>query len=107
MLTPEEKEKILFSFNSTTTEFPGATTYSELFNQQVLTNPKQIAVVFEDREISYSELDSESNKIANHLISRGLHKESLIGICLDRSAEMITGILGILKAGAAYMPIDP
>jgi amino acid adenylation domain-containing protein len=107
MLTPEEKEKVLFSFNSTTTEFPGDSNYCELFYQQVLSSPKQIAVVFEDKAISYSELDSESNKIANYLISRGLQKESLIGICLDRSIEMITGILGILKAGAAYMPIDP
>ncbi|SDN01108.1 amino acid adenylation domain-containing protein [Daejeonella rubra] len=107
MLTPEEKEKVLFSFNNTTIEFPGAYNYCDLFNQQVLSSPGQIAVVFEDREITYSELDSASNQIANNLISRGLQKESLIGICLDRSIEMITGILGILKAGAAYMPIDP
>ncbi len=107
MLEPEEREKVLFSFNDTGVDYPGPTNYCELFNLAALANSKRTAVVFEDESLTYSELNIRTNQIASYLISKGVKKDDLIGICLDRSIEMISGILGIMKAGAAYLPIDP
>ena len=107
MLTSEEKDKVLFTFNSTNTEYPAAENYCQLFFRQVSLNPDRTAVVFGNKTLNYSELEQRSNQIANYLLSKGTKKGDLIGIYLDRSLEMITGILGILKAGAAYLPVDP
>lgn len=107
MLNQEEREKILFSFNNTGVPYPGPKTYCELFNLAVKAYPEQTAVVFENDSLTYSELNIRTNQIATYLISKGIKKDDLVGICLDRSFEMILGILGILKAGAAYLPIDP
>lgn len=107
MLTSEEKDKVLFTFNSTNTEYPAAENYCQLFSRQVSLNPDRTAVVFGNKTLSYTELEQRSNQIANYLLSKGIKKGDLIGIYLDRSLEMITGILGILKAGAAYLPVDP
>ena len=107
MLNPEERKKVLFSFNDTGVDYPGPTTYCELFDLAVKAYSKQTAVIFENKSLTYSELNIRTNQIVNYLISKGVKKDDLIGICLDRSTEMISGILGILKAGAAYLPIDP
>ncbi|MDP3469725.1 MAG: amino acid adenylation domain-containing protein [Daejeonella sp.] len=107
MLKPEVREKVLFTFNDTGVDYPGPDNYCELFNLAVSTNPKQTAVVFENESLTYSELNFRTNQIANFLISNRVKKDDVVGICLDRSIEMISGILGILKAGAAYLPIDP
>lgn len=107
MLKPEEREKVLLSFNDTGVDYPGPKNYCELFNLSALANSKRTAVVFGDKSLTYAELNTLTNQIANHLISKGVKKDDLIGICLDRSIEMICGIIGIMKAGAAYLPIDP
>ena len=107
MVKPEEREKILFSFNDTRVDYSGPKNYCELFHLAVNAYPKQTAVVYQNKSLTYSELNNLTNQIANYLISKGVKKDDLIGICLDRSIEMISGILGILKAGAAYLPIDP
>lgn len=107
MLPSEEKEKLVYTFNQTSINFPGPDNYCGLFSQQALISLNQTAVVFGSEILSYSELDTRTNQIANYLLSKGIQKEDIIGICLDRSIEMITGILGIMKAGAAYLPIDP
>lgn len=107
MLKPEEREKILFSFNDTGVDYPGPTNYCEHFNLAAIANSNRTAVVFENESLTYTELNIRTNQIAAYLISKGIKKDDLVGICLDRSIEMISGILGIMKAGAAYLPIDP
>jgi amino acid adenylation domain-containing protein len=106
-MTSEEKEKVVYKFNDTAVDFSGAETYVELFLEQVAKSPQSIAVEFESKTLTYAELDIRSNQLANYLLSKGVASETLIGICLERSLEMIIGILGILKAGCAYVPIDP
>ncbi|RZL55926.1 MAG: non-ribosomal peptide synthetase, partial [Pedobacter sp.] len=82
-------------------------TISALFSKQANLTPDGIALVFENKELTYQQLEERSNQLANYLISSGVAKEDLIPICLNRSMEMIIGILGVLKAGCAYVPIDP
>jgi amino acid adenylation domain-containing protein len=82
-------------------------TFPQLFAEQVRRNPGQIAVVSEAAQLTYGELDAKANQLARVLRNRGVGRESLVGICIDRSLDMAVGILGILKAGAAYLPLDP
>ena len=107
MLGEEEKQELLAGFNSSLADYPRQKTVVDLFEEQASVNPGRIAVVFENKRINYDELNKRSNQLAHYLIECGVKKESLIPICLNRSSEMIVAILGILKAGAAYVPIDP
>jgi amino acid adenylation domain-containing protein len=78
-----------------------------LFEQQVQHTPAAIAVVFQDRQLTYQELNTQANQLASHLRSLGVTAETLVGICIDRSLDMLVGLLGILKAGGVYIPLDP
>ncbi len=78
-----------------------------LFEQQVQYTPEAIAVVFQDRQLTYQELNAQANQLAHHLRSLGVTAETLVGICIDRSLDMLVGLLGILKAGGVYIPLDP
>ena len=78
----------------------------ELFDQQVRKTPHNIALIFEDQQISYIELHRRANQLANYLISYGVRAEVSVGIYLDRSLEMIVAMLAIMKAGGAYLPLD-
>jgi amino acid adenylation domain-containing protein len=82
-------------------------TFARLFAEQVRRDPNHIAVVSETTQLSYGELNAKANQVARLLRDRGVGRESLVGICIDRSLDMAIGILGILKAGAAYLPLDP
>ncbi len=79
----------------------------DLFKEQVVRTPDEIAVVFQDLQLTYQKLNQRSNQLANYLRSLGVESEVLVGICLERSLEMIVGLLAILKAGGAYVPLDP
>ncbi|HEY9613103.1 non-ribosomal peptide synthetase, partial [Allocoleopsis sp.] len=81
--------------------------FHQLFEKQVEQTPDAIAVVFEDEQLTYRELNNRSNQLAHYLQKLGVSSEVLVGICLERSVEMIVGLLGILKAGGAYVPLDP
>ena len=107
MLGEQEKQELFAGFNSSSADYPRQKTIVDLFEEQASVNPGRIAIVFENTRINYDELNKRSNQLAHYLIECGVKKESLIPICLDRSPEMIVAILGILKAGAAYVPIDP
>lgn len=106
-LVPEAQKQRLADFNRTQVPYPAGKTMLDLFGEQVRLRPDAVAVVFEGRELSFGELDRKSNQLAQWLIARGVSYETLVPLCLDRSPEMVIGITGILKAGAAYVPIDP
>jgi amino acid adenylation domain-containing protein len=82
-------------------------TVHQLFAEQAAVTPDAVAVLFEDLEIGYAELNERANRLAHHLKRRGVLRGDMIGLCMQRSPEMIVGLLGILKAGGAYVPLDP
>ncbi|MGZ5484259.1 MAG: non-ribosomal peptide synthetase, partial [Pyrinomonadaceae bacterium] len=84
-----------------------ARSFVELFEQQATQNPAKVAVIAGDERLTYAELNERANQLARHLRSCGIGCESLVGICIDRSLEMAIGIVGILKSGGAYLPLDP
>ncbi|MES2732439.1 MAG: amino acid adenylation domain-containing protein, partial [Bacteroidota bacterium] len=108
MLSAAERHQQLVEWNATAMEYPADQCMQELFEEQVTKNPDAVAVVFEDQQLTYGELNHQANQLAHYLIKeRQVKPDSLVGICLDRSLEMVIGILGILKAGGAYVPLDP
>jgi tyrocidine synthetase III len=107
ILTEEEKNKLLYEFNDTYAEYPRDKTIHELFEEQVRKSPDKIAVVYEDMQLTYQELNVKANQIAHLLRHKGVAPDSIVGIMVERSLEMIVGIMGILRAGGVYLPIDP
>ncbi|PEE40234.1 non-ribosomal peptide synthetase [Bacillus pseudomycoides] len=103
----EEDKELLEGFNQVQTGIDLSQTFQNLFEEQVLKTPDQIAVICNDQSLTYRELNKKANQLASILQSKGASKESIIGVMVDRSLEMIIGMMGILKAGAAYLPIDP
>ncbi|NJM22257.1 MAG: amino acid adenylation domain-containing protein [Richelia sp. SM1_7_0] len=106
-LTADEKHQLLVEWNDTQTEYPQDKCIHELFEEQVEKTPNAIAVVFENQQLTYQELNNHANQLAYHLQTLGVKPEVLVGICLNRSLEMMVGLLAILKAGGAYVPLDP
>ena len=82
-------------------------TLPELFAAQARRTPEAVAVLFEDRALSYAALEAHANRLAHHLQSLGVGPETMVGLLVERSPEMVVGLLGILKAGGAYLPLDP
>ena len=107
LLTSSERNKLLVEWNSTDAEFDRDRLIHELFEAQVDRTPKAIAVVSEGETLSYAELESRANRLAQYLRHRGVAPGSVVGINLERSLNLVVAILGILKAGAAYLPLDP
>jgi amino acid adenylation domain-containing protein len=106
-LDDAERHKVLVEWNDTACDFPHDTCFHQLFERQVERTPDAEAVVFGDQTLSYRELNSRANRLAHHLRSLGVGPETLVGISVERSIEMVVGILGILKAGGAFVPLDP
>jgi len=106
MLTKAD-EDLLLSFNNTKASYPENKNIVTLFEEQVNKTPHDIAIVFNKEQVTYTELNERSNRLANYLQSKGIRPGSLVPICVERAPEMIIGLMGILKAGAAYVPIDP
>jgi len=107
MLTAKEREQLLVEWNETRREYPRERCIHELFEKQVELTPEAVAVVYEEQELSYRELNRRANQLAHYLRGLGVGPEVLVGICVERSLEMVVGLLGILKAGGAYVPLDP
>ncbi|HLP59329.1 MAG TPA: amino acid adenylation domain-containing protein, partial [Candidatus Deferrimicrobium sp.] len=109
ILTEEEKNRLLYDFNNTAVDYPKNKTIHQLFAEQVEKAPDHISLAQICRPIamSYNELNERSNQLAGLLIEKGARADQIIGIKMERSIEMITGLLGILKSGGAYLPIDP
>ncbi len=107
-ILPEKDKALLLSKFNPTVETPTANiTVLEWFVKQVEKSPNDIAVRFGENEISYCALDERSNQLANYLVGNGVDSEQLIPIYMERSIEMVVAILGVLKSGGAYVPIDP
>jgi len=106
MLTERERTQLLREWNETRTEYPQVCLH-ELFEQQAALHPDSIALVFEDRQLTYRELNERANQVAHYLRTRGVGPEVLVGVCLERCPEMLIALLGIWKAGGAYVPLDP
>jgi len=107
LLSADQQKLILVDFNQTERANPSERCLQQFFEEHVRKTPDKIALVSGDQELSYQELNQWANKVARYLIEAGASADSLIGISMERSLEMVVGLLGILKSGAAYVPIDP
>ncbi|MEC1679562.1 non-ribosomal peptide synthetase [Bacillus mojavensis] len=105
-LSQEEREQITTAFNQTDQPYPKNKSIVDLFKEQADRKPDQPAIVYEDVSFTYREADELSDRIAAFLIKEGVRHEEPVGLMVDRSAEMVIGILGILKAGCPYLPLD-
>ncbi len=107
ILNETERKQILLDWNDTSSDYPKDKCLHQLFEQQVKNASTKIAVEFDGKTLTYNELNSRANQLANYLLKAGAEPETFIGICVERSLDMIIALLGILKAGAAYVPMDP
>jgi surfactin family lipopeptide synthetase A len=107
LLTQEEQRLLLVEWNSTDAEYPKDNCIHQFFESQVERTPDAVAGVFEERCLTYRELNRKSNQLAHFLQRLGVGPEVLVGIYVERSLEMVVGLLGILKAGGAFVPLDP
>ncbi|MEC0714024.1 bacitracin non-ribosomal peptide synthetase BacA [Bacillus haynesii] len=107
MISRQEKRTLLESFNHTKTAYPKGKAIHQLFEEQAKRIPDHTAVVFEDQKLTYRQLNEKANQVARLLREKGVKPDTLVGIMMERSSDMITAILGVLKAGGAYLPIDP
>ncbi|MHA4842638.1 non-ribosomal peptide synthetase [Flavitalea antarctica] len=107
MLTNEEQNELLVGFNNTDAAYRKDQSIVGLFEEQVSKTPESVAVLFGEVTITYKELNEKANQFAHYLRGKGIGKETLVPVCIERGLDMIICILGILKSGAAYVPIDP
>jgi len=107
LLGDAEHQRLVHDCNGATQPFDAEQTVHGLFEAQVLRNPEAIAARFDDQSLSYHELNTQANRLAHHLRSLGVGPDVRVGLCLERSLEMLVGVLAVLKAGGAYVPLDP
>ena len=107
LLTAVEQQQLLVEWNNTQVDYSQIKCIHTLFEEQVERTPDAIAVVFENQQLTYTELNGRANQLAHYLQKLGVKADTLVGICVERSLEMMVGLLGILKAGGAYVPLDP
>src|SRR5829696_6820719 len=106
LLKAAEQTQLLTEWNQTAREYPGAAGLAQLFERQAQATPAAVAVVYGERQCSYAELNARANQLGHYLQSLGVGGETLVGLCMERSLEMIVSLLGIVKAGGAYLPLD-
>ena len=107
ILPAAERDQVLYEFNDTEANYPKDKCIHELFEEQVAVNPHAIALMYGEQSLSYEALNGRANQLAHRLIKEGVLPDTLVGICVERSLEMVVGLLGTLKAGGAYVPLDP
>ena len=107
LLTQTERRRLLEEWNATAVRYPSDRCVHQLYEAQVARAPDAVAVVCGDRRLTYHELNERANRLAHHLRTLGVGPEARVAICMERSLEMIVGLLAILKAGGAYVPFDP
>jgi amino acid adenylation domain-containing protein len=102
-----DRKRLIQTLNATHREYPQGRCIHELFEDQVKRTPLAEAVKFKDQSLTYQDLNKKANRLAHHLQAMGVGPNTIVGICLERSLDMIVALLGVLKAGGAYLPIDP
>jgi len=107
MLTPAERDTILLEWNDTRTDYSRELCLHHLFEAQAACTPDVPAVCFAGQALSYREVNARANRLARRLLDGGVQPDTLVGICVERSLETVVAMLGVLKAGAAYLPLDP
>ncbi|MEC1073668.1 amino acid adenylation domain-containing protein [Bacillus subtilis] len=107
MTNTSEKQKLLYEFNKTEAVSPKAFTLHGLFERQAAFTPERLAIVFSGGSLTYAELDMYASRLAAHLAARGVTNESIVGVLSERSPDMLIAVLAVLKAGGAYLPLDP
>jgi natural product biosynthesis luciferase-like monooxygenase protein len=107
LLSEVDRHRLLVDWNDTARDFPRNKCLHHLFEDQAALTPEAVALVFEDKQLTYRELNEQANILAHRLIAKGVESECLVAICVDRSLEMMVGLLAVLKAGGAYVPLDP
>jgi amino acid adenylation domain-containing protein len=107
LLTEDERRQVLVGFNNTRADFPRDQCLHALFEAQVGRTPDAVAVVSEGERLTYRQLNGRANQLAHHLRRLGVGPDVLVGVCVNRSEEMMVAVLGVLKAGGAYLPMDP
>jgi len=106
LISPDERHQLLYEFNNTRIDFNRNKTIHQLFEEQVERTPDRLAIVYKNQSISYRELNFKSNQLASLLLTKGIKPKGIVGLLIDRSIEMIIGVLGILKSGGVYLPMD-
>jgi len=107
ILTSEERRQLLVGWNETATDYPRTACLHELFEAQVQRTPDAIAVVCGEQQQTYAEIDAKANQLARYLRKLGAKPDAVVGICVERSADVVVAVLGVLKAGCAYVMLDP
>jgi len=107
LLTTSERQQILITWNDTRKHHPQQVCLHHLFEAQATLTPDRIALVFEEQHMTYRELNEHANQLAHSLQGMGVGPDAVVGLCLERSPAIVIGVLGILKSGAAYTPLDP
>ncbi len=107
MLTEAERQRILVEWNATQSYFPEHACIHQLFEEQVQRTPDAVAIVFEQQHLTYRELNRRANRVAHALVAADVGADSFVGVAMERSIEMVVALLAVLKAGAAYVPLEP
>ncbi|WP_052258134.1 non-ribosomal peptide synthetase [Pseudoalteromonas maricaloris] len=107
LVTPQEREQLLDTWNDTAAKYRSELCLHELFERQVDTHPKKTALICEETSLSYETLNRRANQLAHYLKAQGVKPDTLVGLSVERSVDMVIAILAILKAGGAYVPLDP
>jgi natural product biosynthesis luciferase-like monooxygenase protein len=107
LLSPQQRQRILVDWNQTAMPYPQDRCIHELFEQQVAQRPEAIAVAFADRQLTYAALNEQANQLAHYLQQQGVGPDVMVGLYMERSIDMMVGLLAIHKAGGAYVPLDP
>ena len=107
VLSEQERHRMVVEWNATQAAYPSDRCIHELFEAQVAKTPDAIAVVHDDAQLSYGELNAQANRLAHYLRELGVKPDERVALCVERSLEMVVGLLAVLKAGGAYVPLDP
>nr|WGE05187.1 AMP-binding protein [Bacillus subtilis] len=106
LLLPEEKKQVISEWNETAKP-ENLLSLQDMFEKQAVLTPERIALICDDVQVNYQELNQEANRLARLLIEKGIGPEQFVALALPRSPEMVASMLGVLKTGAAYLPLDP
>ncbi|MEM9217768.1 MAG: amino acid adenylation domain-containing protein [Cyanobacteria bacterium P01_F01_bin.150] len=107
LLSDAERQQVLVDWNNTAIDYPSDRCIHQLFEEQAKRTPEAIAVTFNDQSLTYRDLNQRANQLAHYLQEHGIGPNVLVGICMERSLEMLVGLMGVFKAGGAYLPLDP